>query len=61
MATENSAYLFPGIQEHDIISGQVRLCEVSGDFFDLTHRAGVNSDFFILVLNEKNSVCVRVF
>lgn len=36
--TESSSYLIQGIQEHDIISGQVRLSEVPWYFFSLMNR-----------------------
>lgn len=46
MMAESSSHLVPGIQEHDIISGQVRLSKVSWYFFNLTDSTEGNSDWY---------------
>lgn len=50
MVTESSSYLVPGIQEHDIIGGQVWLSEVPWYFFNLTDSAEENSDWLCVGL-----------
>lgn len=43
VTTESSSYLVPGIQEHDIVGGQIGLSEVAWYFFNLIDGAEENS------------------
>lgn len=55
-------HLVPGVQEHHIISGQVRLSEVSRDFFHLKEHKPINCCTNLclqpsLLLTYKNCPC----